>query len=240
VTDPGNPWAPPGPSGPVGTPQPYPQAPQGWPPPAMPGWPPVAAGPTSRWAIVALVTGILALVPVSVATGIVALVKIRRNQERGTGLAVAGIALGCVWTVIAGLAVLGVLFVNSIPFGDAALGRVADAGSKVVGACLLAPDDQDSYAAATDCSEPHQAEVFAVGSLGDGAWPGYDEIDSQADDLCWNSFDAYVGYDSSSYDYAWFAPDKAEWHDGERRIVCVVVSRDQDHLTGSVRGGSSS
>jgi hypothetical protein len=236
VTDPGNPWAPP--TGAVGAPQPYPQAPQGWYPPAMPGWPPVAAGPTSRWAIVALVTGILALVPVSIATGIVALVKIRRNQERGTGLAVAGIALGCVWTVAAGLALLGVLFVNSIRFGDTALGRVADAGSKAVGACLLEPDDQDSYAAVTDCSEPHQAEVFAVGSLGDGAWPGYDELDSQAEGLCSGSFDAYVGgsYDSSSYDYAWFAPDEVEWRSGERRVVCVVVPGDQDELTGSVRG----
>lgn len=183
----------------------------------------------------ALVTGIVALFPIAVVAGIVALVQIRRREQRGTGLAIAGIVLGGLWALFVMLAVIGFVLGGASP---GSLGRVANAGSTTIGSCLEEPAKHSSLAAVTDCSGPHGAEVFKVTALDGSSWPGYDEVDSLADDLCYDSFDDYVGgsYDSSSYDYAWFAPDDAEWRSGERRVVCVVVPYDQDKLNGSVRG----
>ncbi len=188
---------------------------------------------SNRWAVVALVTGVLALVPVAVGAGITALVQTRRRDQAGAGLAVAGLAAAAAWTVIA-LVVASALALGG--GSDPALGRLADAGTTKVGACLLEPAEQDSVSTLVDCARPHAAEVYLADDLDARPWPGYDRVDELADDLCFAAFEDYVGesYDSSDYDYGYFLPDQKEWLDGAHRVVCVVLSPDGAGVRGSV------
>ena len=192
----------------------------------------------NRWAVVALVAGILPLFPLAIGAGITALVQISRRAQRGTALAVVGLVLAGLWVVGGGVAVLGSV-VNSGGSSQGNLGRVADAGSTTVGACLLAPGDQDSIGSVVDCASSHDAEVFAVVSLGeDRSWPGYDPVDQLADSACSAAFPGYVGAgpDKTGYDYGFFDPDQGEWRAGEHRVVCVVLpGSDGDTMEGSAR-----
>lgn len=198
--------------------------------------------PPNPWAVVAMITGSLALVPVAVVAAVTALVQIRRRPGRGTGLAVGGFVASVVWMLLAGLIALGFLLEGS---GAAAgsggfLGRVADVEAPTRGECLLAPAGVGSYAARSDCNEPHLAEVSAVVELSsDRDFPGYDELDGLGDDRCRSALHDYVGrsYLLSKFEYGWFTPDEAEWRGGERRIVCVITpGESDDELNGSVQG----
>jgi hypothetical protein len=219
-----------------------PGQPQGWavaPSPSY-GWgsgAPEEPRTTNPWAIVALVTGLLALVPVAIGAGITALVQIHRRRQAGMGMAIAGIVGAAVWTLVA--VVVGVvLLVNFGDPGGGALGRVADAASTDVGSCLRAPGGDASLATVADCAGKHDGEVYSVDTLGGTAWPGYDQTDSDADDLCYGGFAAYVGrsFEDSEYDYGYFLPDQAEWAAGERRVVCVVLTSSAETSRGRARG----
>jgi hypothetical protein len=93
----------PGPDpGPVPDPN-YPQA-QGYPPPQygapQPGYPPPAQG-TNKLAIWSLVTSLLGLLCgvgsiIGIVLGVMAIKQLNRTQERGRGLATAGIAIGII------------------------------------------------------------------------------------------------------------------------------------------------
>ncbi len=198
---------------------------------------------TNPWAIVALVTGIVAIFPVALGAGITALVQIRRRPQAGAGMAIGGIVAGSVWMLIGiVVAALGAFSSSLGAFSSSGdypyLGRVANAGSTTVGSCLLEPSSDDSTAAEIDCAKGHYAEVYLVGAPStEATWPGADKLGQHADDLCYDAFAAYVGtdYDSSEYDYDFFLPDRAEWTAGEHRAVCVVVPGDSHTMRGSVR-----
>ncbi|MGB8649359.1 MAG: septum formation family protein [Mycobacteriales bacterium] len=223
------PWAQPGgaQAWPASWPQPGgsgPWAPQTWP---SYGWGP-APRSTNRWAVAALVTGILGLVPVALGAGITALVQVRRRGQAGWGMAIAGLVLAGLWTVVIALAVAAVVLGSD---SGGALGRVADAGSTSVGSCLQSPTGDGSVSTLVDCTESHDGEVYFVQDLGPTGWPGYSEVDKRADDACLGAFEDYVGtsYDSSDDDYGYFAPDEGEWASGEHRVVCVVLTPDPVH-----------
>jgi hypothetical protein len=169
-------WPPPGPAGP----------PPGW----GQGWPD-RPRTTNVWAIVALVTGIVALVPVAIGAAITAFVQIHRRHQTGLGMAIAGIVLAAVWTVV-GIGV-GIGFVLNQTTVNGALGRVADTEVATVGSCLQEPRAQDSVATGIDCAQDHDAEVYLVDDLGAGVWPGYDAVDANADATCYDAFEGYVG-----------------------------------------------
>ena len=216
-------------------------SPSGRPAPGQPVWsdagwafpPPPPPASTNAWSVVALVAGLFAVVPVAVPAGIVGLVQIGRRPQPGRWLAVGGLVASGLWTVVIA-AVITVLAVS----WDTRLGRVADAGPAAVGDCLSAPDGGSPTWTASDCTGPHDGEVYLVHDLGEGPWPGEDAIATRADDACYESFSGYVGrsYVASAYDYAWFGPDADEWAAGEQRAVCIVVPYDDDVLHEPVRG----
>jgi hypothetical protein len=185
-----------------------------------------------------LVTGILRLFPVAFGAVITAIVQNNRRPLRGAGMAIAGLVLAGCWVVFGGIAAFAFV-VGGSSSGD--LGRVALAGSTTVGTCLTAPDDEDFVGTPVSCEVRHDAEIYLVHPVAgaDDPWPGYSDLDADADDACYDAFEAYVGdsYDDSDYDYGYFDPDEAEWRNGERRVVCVVLAGLDDHLTGSVRNG---
>ena len=124
-------------------------------------------------AIASLVTGILAIVPVAVVLGIVALVQIDRRGDNGKGLAIAGISIACAWVVIAIVGVIVLL--NNIIERDAD-GRIVEGGlvdelSLVPGDCVDDPDEDVLALRGLPCEDAHDAEVFARFRLSGDGWP---------------------------------------------------------------------
>ena len=216
---PPNPWSsPPGPWSPAPWQQTDPYG--GWQPPKR----------TNGLAIAALVTGILAIVPVAVGLALGALRQIRRRDEEGAGLAIGGILASGLWTLfVALIAVIGIK-------GDFGLfdreGDLADVASQEVGACV-----NEQPKEVTACSSPHDLEIFYAGTLPERPWPGKDSIDSDADDVCYDSFEDYVGSspEDSDYGYTFFAPNEEEWTEGRRTVICVITPADS-YLVGTVKG----
>jgi len=56
--------------------------------------------PVSKLAVVALITGLLALVPIAVACAIAALIGIRRTGRRGHGMAIAALFASATWLIM--------------------------------------------------------------------------------------------------------------------------------------------
>ncbi|MDP9817539.1 DUF4190 domain-containing protein [Spirilliplanes yamanashiensis] len=129
---------------------------------------PAARPPLSGLAVAALATSLTACAPLSIGLGLAALARIRRGQERGRGIAVAGMVAGT-------LALAAMLALNLWPVGgparDAA-GRVVAAGP--VGLVHLRPGDcvevlgtetTVSELPVVGCREAHAAEVVSVGDI---------------------------------------------------------------------------
>jgi hypothetical protein len=222
-----------------------PSAGQSWPapPPAYgggwSGYPVPEQQPLSTWALVALITGILPLAPIAVVCGIVGLVKTRGGAVRGRGLAIGGLAAAGAWIVA--VVALGLIGSSLDGTSGGLIGRLGDAGPTTsAGTCLQLPGDEGSLATVAECSQDHDAEIYANVELGPGQWPGYDTVAERADEVCHHSFQAYVGtsVDDSDFDYSLFVSDEAEWVAGQHAVICVVVPYFDDRLSGSVRDSS--
>lgn len=201
------------------------------------GWTPTPTRKTNPWAVVALVTGILPLFPVAIASGIVALVQIRKRGEDGAPMAIIGLVAGGLWTLLIGFGLIAAFVFGGFESGSQ--GRVGNAGSTTVGDCLSAPAPNQRRSPVVDCRYTHRAEVYEVEALGAGPWPGSDELVERADRVCDAAFEPYVGqsYITSDYDYGFYLPDELEWSSGERRVVCVILPSFDDELRGTVRDG---
>jgi hypothetical protein len=177
-----------------------------------------------------LVTGILALVPIAIGLALGALPQIRRRGDEGIGLAMGGIAASGVWVLLAGL--IAVAGLNGAFDLFDRHGDLGDVASRTVGTCL---DEHPSIV--TDCSAPHKLEVYYATTVADPSWPGENDVDDEADEICYQAFERYVGtaYEDSEYDYTFFAPSEEEWDAGERDVVCVAQPAGH-YLIGSVKG----
>lgn len=112
----------------------------------------------------------------------------------------------------------------------------------VPGDCLDAPNPDADLEAHTKvaCSESHLEEVFAVVNHPAGPtepFPGEAAITSFADSTCGTEFKSYTGADAdaSSFDYAYFYPNKDTWPVGDREVVCVAGHQDGSRFKGSVK-----
>nr|BFE77097.1 hypothetical protein GCM10020092_103980 [Actinoplanes digitatis] len=113
---------------------------------------------TNGFAIASLVLGSLGGVLLSVIFGLIALRQIDQRDEKGRGLAIAGLALSGFWVLVV---VAVFLFVPS-GFEPEQDPRPERAHSKVLapGDCLNAALDD-----VLPCTEPHAGEVFTVFTL---------------------------------------------------------------------------
>ena len=91
---------------------------------------------------------------------------------------------------------------------------------------------------AIPCDDEHGAEVFANVDLPDGEFPGDVQMSDRATTLCFDEFEPYVGapYESSEYDYGWFAPTEEPWSRGDGTFNCVLFRTDGGLSSGSARG----
>ncbi|MFJ4342309.1 DUF4190 domain-containing protein [Streptomyces sp. NPDC088915] len=265
--DPTQPAPPPPP--PPGGPQP-----QGWPAPGpytSPGGPytspggPYAAGPygppggpgphgrpprtTNGLAVGSLVSGIVCcLPPLGLVLGLVALPQIRKRDQAGKGLAIAGIALSalsCLLLVL-GLATGGFSAAwSGFKEGVDEAARSKSPFSLRTGQCFTDRGMRKDYTTeitVVDCARPHDGEVtggFEV--TGFDAWPGEDAIDVLAEKRCETTNLAYAMDTWAIPQEVWlfyYLPSGQSWKLGDRTVTCTLAT-DKKPFSGSLRSDAT-
>ena len=192
--------------------------------------------PVSKLAVLALVTGLVALVPIAVASGVAALVGIRRTGRGGHGMAMAGLFLSAAWVIIAvAIGTVGVVTHGfhkpvTIKYREAAVFTLHE------GDCVDSPNAQ--LVSILPCSTPHEAEVFATFALPASPWPGTTAIATAASSGCGTRLNGYLNPQLAiSLTQSYVYPDQIAWTAGTRTVVCEVRAS-SGNLTGSVRGAT--
>ncbi|WP_166021362.1 DUF4190 domain-containing protein, partial [Streptomyces chilikensis] len=206
-------------------------------------------------AITALVLGIVCCVPLlGVVFGVIALVQIRRTGQRGKGMAIAGVVLSALTSLLLVVSLLtgawddfGKEFGEG--FKEGARGANVTAGLEP-GECFDEPgtpdgaSDLESYEVLdieeVSCDGPHDGEAYARFDLPEGSYPGEDEVIGLADERCSAevasySIDAWKVSRHAYYTY--FYPMEENWTLlDDRAVVCVFASlTEPDPLTVPLR-----
>lgn len=90
------------------------------------------------------------------------------------------------------------------------------------------------------CEQPHQYEVYAVGSFPEGrraAYPGDDIVRNYAEERCFEAFEGFVGqiWRDSLLDIETWFPTYNSWTQGaDRKLSCVLFHRNRADLTGTM------
>lgn len=163
-----------------------------------------------------------------------------RGKARPSRFTAAALAAVLAGALTAGCSAFG---------GDETTATTVPNGVRIVdleaGTCFQAPANTDVRSVEErPCDEPHDAEAYAVFALAGGAdapYPGGAQVQSQAQQGCQERFADYVGqaYEDSAYYFTALAPTRKSWEDrGDRRVLCSVISSNEDPLTASVRAGA--
>jgi hypothetical protein len=206
---------------PPGSGGPYP----GYPPP--PGYPypgPQRSAGTNGFAIASLVLSIFGGGLLGVVFGIVALVQIRKNGQRGKGLAIAGLALSGLWLTIL-LAALAAGFVAGVR--DAGRDATSAAGETGTGQDFQPGECVNDVGGAmpvVSCEEPHEGEVYAVITLPAGPWPGQEPVRTQARSRCSELLDRYTSDPDApaGLTFSYLFPTAERW-DTDRTANCIAT-----------------
>jgi hypothetical protein len=171
-----------------------------------------------------------------VVLGIAALDRIRGHPERtGRGMAISGIATGAV-----GIALT--VLVIALPGDEEDYNELDTVSYQNLRTGDCYERDVSGFGVTLeDCTAGHDREV--VGIVDHSApprapFPGREELEAQAADLCRPIYDRYLGPgDRSMLVPRNLQPSRRAWRDGERRIVCSVERVDGEPLIGSVKDG---
>jgi hypothetical protein len=186
--------------------------------------------------------------PVAIGLGIAALVQIKRRQQAGKGLAIAGLVIGSLVTIGYGL-LIGFLFVLGStadedygtpeqPVSSSSSGPTTYIDELQVGECFDDSGGADDEVIRQPCTEGHDGELVAIVTPAAGAYPGDSGVDKVADRACTPAFGTYVGKprDQSELYLDWWTPDKTTWNHGDRRVFCAARGPDDEKLTATVKG----
>ncbi|MET8147322.1 DUF4190 domain-containing protein [Actinoplanes sp. NPDC049668] len=212
-------------------PPPVGQPPVGPPPVEQPDWAAAqgfaapASVRTNGFAIASLVLGSLGGVLLSVIFGLIALRQIDQRDEKGRGLAIAGLALSGFWVLV----VVAVFVFVPSGFEPEQDPHVDRAHSKVLapGDCLDADLDE-----VLPCTEPHAGEVYTVFTLPDGPYPGDAEVEAEVEKRCVRSFEPYVEAASEDMELRYLGPSRLSWP-LSRTVTCIAADP-AGTLTGSL------
>ncbi|MFE7598147.1 DUF4190 domain-containing protein [Streptomyces sp. NPDC057494] len=226
-----------------------PYAPYG--PPGPPGAVPYGQPPrrtTNGLAVGSLVSGIVCcLPPLGLVLGLVALPQIKKKDQNGKGLAIAGIvlsALSCLLLVV-GLASGGFGSAwHSFKGGFDEASRSRSAYALRTGQCFTDRSKGEEFATdvrAVDCARPHDGEVSGSFKVtGIAAWPGDDAIEDIADQRC-EPVNAAYAMDTWAIPrhvgLSYYQPSKESWRLGDREVTCTFTG--EKPFSGSVRSDST-
>lgn len=150
--------------------------------------------------------------------------------------------------IVASLAVAAVTLSGCSLITDAINGAMNgedDVFSLKVGSCMNDTGDQDEITTVpiVECSEPHDTEIYASSTIEGDEYPGLDAVQTQADEDCYNAFEAFVGvsYEDSTLYYSTLYPSTESWDGGDREILCGISKYNEDTdeitpVTGSLKG----
>ncbi|MET0713087.1 MAG: DUF4190 domain-containing protein [Jiangellaceae bacterium] len=209
---------------------------QSWPPP--PGYLPPEEQRTNGFAIASLVFGIISGILLAVIFGIIALVQIPKKNQKGKGMAIAGLVLAGVWTLI--WVALIVVVVMTSADRDAATGEITEGGdvstlSLEVGDCVNDLEESEAVASlpAVPCDQPHEGEVFALFDLPEGDYPNEAELIDQAETGCVDRLMVYApeAAQDPALGLFYFYPLESSWP-ADRQVVCIAAAAET--TTGSI------
>ncbi len=203
--------------------------------------------------VAALVLGIVCcLPPLGLVLGVIALSQIKKRGERGKGMAVAGVVLSSISTLLVALALatggVGEVW-DGFKEGVDEASRSRSILDLRKGDCYNLPgsvqlESETTAVEIVDCAGRHDAEVAGTFKVtGYDSYPGEDRLDVVAEKRCVEINDAY------SMDY-WALPKEAEtyyylptrqsWRLGDHAVTCSFASaKDSVKLQGSVRRDAS-
>ncbi|MFJ2056509.1 DUF4190 domain-containing protein [Streptomyces sp. NPDC087908] len=220
--------------------------------PGPPGTVPYGMPPrrtTNGLAVASLVSGVVCcLPPLGLVLGLVALPRIRKRDQAGKGLAVAGIVLSALSSLllVVGIATGGLsTFWGGFKEGVEEASRSKSAFSLRTGQCFTPDGRLDEYATdvtVVDCARPHIGEVtggFKV--TGFRTWPGEDAIDAIAQKRCETVNGGYALDTWAVPKDVWlyyYLPSAQSWRLGDRTVTCVFAG-EKKPFSGSVRSDAS-
>jgi len=121
----------------------------------------------------------------------------------------------------------------------AALDTSIDVFGIEVGHCLRGIDfGLITSAQDVSCDRSHQYEVYHAYNFPDGAFPGDTIIETEADTVCIDAFEPFVGiaYADSVYGYTVIQPTQQTWDKlGDREVLCLIGMYDESEKVGTAR-----
>ena len=180
----------------------------------------------------ALVSGIVAAIPVTWVLGPLALIRVGRSGARGRALAITGLVLAGLWTVAAAI-VAAAIIARPPPPAPAALPHVF---SLRAAQCLDSGTNSITGVRVLSCAQAHDAEVFATFRVTGSRYPGAAALQHRARQGCLSRLSGYLNpqLSASTLAQSYVYPDSGAWSAGERTVVCTVRST-SGPLVGSVR-----
>jgi hypothetical protein len=85
--------------------------------------------------------------------------------------------------------------------------------------------------AASPCTDPHDAQVYATGYLPEGEWPGEDAVSAAVSGRCADELTDVV--DGQTYEVLQLEPIATDWPGG-RGYSCLLQSADGSRLTAEI------
>ncbi|MFE0028258.1 DUF4190 domain-containing protein [Amycolatopsis sp. NPDC059021] len=181
---------------------------------------PVPPG-TNGLAVASLVLGIVGGILLSAIFGFVALRQTRRTGQAGRKLAIAGLTLSGVWLAVILIAVT-VTATGSRQLADNELSVF----SLNDGQCFNATEVNSTTVAKTQCTVPHDSQVFGKALLpGADAYPGEAQLKSTGLTECHAQAKAFFTNGApEGLKLNVYYPSEAGWRSQVRTAVCVFQS----------------
>lgn len=183
---------------------------------------------TNGFAIASLIFGIIGGVLLGAIFGFVALSQIKKRNQGGRGLAIAGLVLSGCWLLLLGVGVVAAILSDDEPDRDAS-GQVTattnvEPTKLKVGDCVesVQEDKEVRGMKLVPCSGPNGGEVYAAFELPAGKWPGLPAVQDAVEKECTTRWDALNRKLDESSSIFLLSPVESSWS-FDRHASCLVV-----------------
>jgi len=164
------------------------------------------------------------------AFGITALDHIKRQPQKGRGLALAAVIISSITAVIAAVILIPVI-IEDVKNEAAGADSVQPAALKA-GDCIRTLDESSAIydLPVVPCTQPHEAEVYHVFTLPDGDYPGQAAVEQAGDAQCDAAFESYNTEANADLGISYLYPRSQDWS-RDKGITCIAISTDGTRTT---------
>jgi len=190
---------------------------------------------------------VVCCLPVGLILGIFGLRQIRRSGERGKGMAVAGITISSVITLLAAsllaLDLSGVIGDDTTAVQDLKVGQCFNTTDQSLSDIDGSTQTRSTTVVAVSCDDPHDAEVYAIVPLTagpDGEYPGVDGATESSGVLCSEAAGDYMDGSAAANAMTvyFYMPPEEGWDRGETNVTCFFGDP-SGRTSGSVKPGDA-